>query len=238
MPTWGSILAELARPENLLPNGQRDHDKVRRKYLAALYQKTGRPVIAYASAFLEKPGSPGDLAIELGDLQGFMNAVAEIEDRNLDLIITSPGGSAEATESIVAYLRTRFDHIRAFIPVAAMSAATMLALGCDEIVMGAHSQLGPIDPQFTLSTPDGPRAAPGQAILDQFEKAKEELRNPQNIGAWLPILRAYMPGLLAMCEDQQELAKRMVREWLEQYMLRGDAERASKAQAAANWFAN
>jgi len=155
------------------------------------------------------------------------------------LIITSPGGSAEATESIVSYLRTRFDHIRAFVPVAAMSAATMLALGCNEIVMGAHSQLGPIDAQFTISTPDGPRSAPGQAILDQFEQAKAELRaDPQNLAAWMPILRAYLPGLIAMCRDQQEVAQRMVRQWLEQYMLRDVPDAETKASEAAAWFAN
>jgi hypothetical protein len=238
LPTWGDILDELKRPENLLPDGRPNHDRIRRKYLAALSQQTGRPVIVYSSAFLEKDTPSSAMAISLGDVQGFMNAVAGIEERHVDLVLTSPGGSPEATESIVAYLRTRFDHMRVFVPLAAMSAATMLALGCDEIVMGAHSQLGPIDPQFTLATPDGPRSAPGQAILDQFEEAKKECRDPQNIGAWIPILRAYLPGLLTLCRDQQELAKRMVREWLERYMLRDDPEARSKARAAAEWFAD
>jgi len=237
MGTWGEILDELTRPENRLPNGSPDFDKVRRRYLAALAQKTGRATIVYSTAFLDKDTS-SNVAIVLGDVQGFMNAVARLQQRELDLLISSPGGSAEATESIVAYLRTQFDHIRAIIPVAAMSAATMLALGADEIVMGAHSQLGPIDPQFVISTPDGPRAAPGQAILDQFEQAKKECRDPQNLAAWMPILRAYLPGLLAMCQDQRDLAKRVVRQWLEDYMLRGDPEAEKKAEAAADWFTN
>jgi len=237
MPAWADILKELTRPENALPNGSPGFDKVRRRYLAALAQKTGRATIVYSAAFLDKD-APSNVAITLGDIQGFMNAAAGLHDRRLDLLITSPGGSAEATESIVVYLRARFDHIRAIIPVAAMSAATMLALGCDEIVMGAHSQLGPIDPQFVINTPDGPRAAPAQAILDQFRQAKRECRNPQNLPAWMPILRAYLPGLLAMCRDQRKVARRMVRQWLEQYMLRDDPERARKAEDAARWFAN
>ncbi len=238
MPTWGDLVEELGRPENRLPNGQPNHDRVRRKYLAELFQRTARPVIVYGTAFLQKQSDVWDVSIELGDLQGFMNALAGISGPDLDLIITSPGGSAEATESIVSYLRTRFDNIRAFVPVAAMSAATMLALGCDEIVMGKHSQLGPIDPQFTIFTPDGPRMAPGQAILNQFEKAKTELQDPANIGAWMPILRSYLPGLLAMCEDQQAVAKTMVTKWLKQYMLRDDPDRDAKADTAAAWFAN
>ena len=174
MPTWGQILNECHCPDNSLPDGRPNYDAVRRRYLAALSQLTGRATIVYSTAFLDRD-TPGNAAlIQLGDLQGFMNAVAGVSQRELDLIITSPGGYPEATESIVSYLRTRFDHIRAIVPVAAMSAATMLALGCDEIIMGAHSQLGPIDPQFTITTPDGPRSAPGQVILNQFEQAKEE----------------------------------------------------------------
>jgi hypothetical protein len=208
-----------------------------RRYLLELYQLTGRPVIVYSSAFMDK--ASGDLAISLGDVQGFMNAVHGIDARTLDLMITTPGGSPEATESIVAYLRTRFDHIRAIVPLAAMSAGTMLALACDEIIMGGHSQLGPIDPQFTLPTPDGPRSAPGQAILDQFESAKQDFAaHPQNLAAWMPILRSLAPGLLAICDDQREVAKRMAQAWLQEYMLRDDVDREAKAKSAADWFAD
>lgn len=36
-----------------------------------------------------------------------------------------------------------------------MSAATMLACACDEIVMGKQSAIGPIDPQMTLTKANG-----------------------------------------------------------------------------------
>jgi len=72
-----------------------------------------------------------------------------------------------------------------------MSAATMMVLSCDEILMGHHSQLGPIDPQFTLMPLDRPRTAPAQAILDQFEMANQECApSSQVLVAWLPILRS------------------------------------------------
>jgi len=239
LPTWGDIVTEVNHSDNAQPNGSPNYDKVRRKYLVALSALTERPAIVYSSGFLDSDYPADDIAIALGDVQGFMNAVADLPKGPLDLLITSPGGSPEATESIIGYLRTHFDHLRAFVPVAAMSAATMLALGCDEIVMGAHSQLGPIDPQFTIFTPDGPRSAPGQAIIGQFEQAKSELRaDPQAIGAWMPILRGLLPGLLAMCRDQQEVSQRMVRKWLEEYMLHDDPDRTPKAAAAATWFAD
>src|SRR3990172_1934493 len=69
---------------------------------------------------------------------------------NLDLILHLPGGSAEVREAIVQYLRSRFTDIRVFIPQAAMSAASMLSCAANRIVMGSHSFMGPIDPQFVL----------------------------------------------------------------------------------------
>ncbi|MBQ6152900.1 MAG: hypothetical protein IJJ15_04055 [Ruminococcus sp.] len=36
-----------------------------------------------------------------------------------------------------------------------MSAASMLSCACDEIIMGKQSSIGPIDPQMTLTKPNG-----------------------------------------------------------------------------------
>lgn len=238
MPTWGEILKEINQSKSPQGTGP-DFDSVRRQYLRALHSLTGRSVILYSTAFLEaRPVAPAELQISLADMQGLMEAAANITECDLDLILHSPGGSAEAAESIVEYLRERFKHIRVFIPLAAMSAATMVALSGDEIVMGQHSQLGPIDPQFIISTPEGPRSAPAKAILDQFELAKEECRDPAKLAAWVPILRSYAPGLLTQCLNSRELAVTMVSNWLERYMFANDVERGSKANVIAGWFAN
>ncbi len=246
MPTWGELLKELnsldervrANPDEF--GGISAYDVLRRRYLSHLSKHTGRATIAYATSWMEpKPVSGDQLTINLGDVQGFMEAVSNVDEPELDLILHSPGGSAEAAESIVEYLRTRFDHIRVLVPVAAMSAATMVALGADEIVMGSHSQLGPIDPQFTIFTPEGPRSAPAQAIKDQFEMAKRECAaDAANVAAWLPILRAYGPGLLAQCDHQRGLAEKLVGQWLERYMFAGEADPAVRAASTASWFAN
>lgn len=157
----------------------------------------------------------------------------------LDLVLHSPGGSAEDTASLVRYLRGRYDHIRVFVPLAAMSAGTMWALAGDEIVMGAHSQLGPIDPQMRPSM--GSRFFPARAIVEQFEKAKKECKeDPAVLPAWFPILQQYGPGLLAECEDAERLAKRLVAEWLTSYMFKGTRNPGPKARATkvAEYFAD
>jgi hypothetical protein len=136
----------------------------------------------------------------------------------LDIIIHSPGGSAEATEALVVYLRSKFDHIRAIIPYGAMSVATMLACSANEVIMGKHSFIGPVDPQIIVNTRLGLQAVPAQAIIEQFERARQECKTPENLGVWIPILEQYGPALIVQCENAIELSRTLVAEWLEQYM--------------------
>jgi len=154
----------------------------------------------------------------------------------LDLILHSPGGSLEAAEQIVNYMRAKFSPIRAIIPQTAMSAATMLACACDEIVMGKQSALGPIDPQLTM--PHGNAqliTLPAQAILDEFEQAKAEiLQNPKLAAIWIPKLQALPHGILSRCTTTQQLAEQKVETWLKDYMKLSPEE----AAGAAKWLAN
>jgi hypothetical protein len=100
--------------------------------------------------------------------------------------------------------------------------------------MGNHSQLGPIDPQLV----SGAWQAPARAILRQFEQAKEECRDPALLGAWIPILQQYGPALIQQCEAAETLAKRLVQEWLEQYMFLQYSDRAERAERTADYFAD
>ena len=61
----------------------------------------------------------------------------------LDLMINSPGGSGEVAETIVemcrSFLFPKGGEFRVIVPEQAKSAATLIALGSDEIVMGYSS---------------------------------------------------------------------------------------------------
>lgn len=234
MPTWGEILLELQQSGPAF--GQPPNfDAVRRKYLAQLAALTGRATIIYYADWLTGGGMP--TAITLEDVQGFMEVRKDLQGPDLDLILHTPGGEAEATASIVRYLRDKFDHIRVFVPIAAMSAGTMWALAADEIVMGAHSQLGPIDPQ--LFVPTTGRFVPSRAIVEQFDRAKAECgADASAVAAWFPILQQYGPGLLAECEDAENLSRRLVCEWLESYMFRQEPDAPARAQRVAEFFAD
>jgi Serine dehydrogenase proteinase len=250
MPTWGDILKELQGPAletqrqirlGKLPANTPvviDFDGVRRKYLRSLFEHTGRPVILYASNWTSpKPGVDPDLvSIIPEDIQGFMEVMHGVPEGSMDLILHSPGGSGEAAESLVSYIRSKFGDVRVFVPHAAMSAATMLACSGNRIGMGKHSFLGPTDPQFTIATELGRQSYPAHAIVEQFERAKEECaKNPTVLPAWLPILRQYGPALIVRCQLARELSEELVTDWLAKYMMPGEPE---KAKGIAAFLAN
>jgi hypothetical protein len=230
LPTWGEILEEL-QTSALANNGVPDFDGIRRGYLGQLNGLTGRSTIIYYSDWLAG-GGPG---ITLEDMQGMMEVCRGMGRGPLDLILHSPGGSAEATASLVRYLRQQFSELRVFVPLAAMSAATMWALAANEIVMGAHSQLGPIDPQLVSARGN----IPARAVIDQFERAKRECsKDPSLLGAWLPIIQQYGPALIDQCYSAEELSRRLVREWIGTYMFAGQQNARRRAAQVARYFAS
>ena len=229
MPIWSEILADLAKRQ------PPDFDGVRRKYLVDLHRHTGRSIILYASGWLQRESPPGLVSIGDEDMQAFMEVSQGLENDRLDLLLHSPGGSPEAAEAIVSYLRSRFSHVRVIVPQLAMSAATMIACAADEIVLGKHSFLGPTDPQLLLHTALGVRAVPAQAVLDQFDRAQQECADPAKLSAWLPMLS---PDLLMQCESALEMSKELVTTWLKTYMFREMDDGSERAEAVSEWLAD
>lgn len=86
----------------------------------------------------------GDTAIQVIDI--IRTAPA---DAPIDVVLHTPGGIASATQQILHALKNHKGRKTAFVPYRAKSAGTMIALACDEIVMGSSAVLGPIDPQYS-----------------------------------------------------------------------------------------
>ena len=251
MPSWGEILTEIQAEQARIDVSRQQNpqdptlsrllgaDVVRKKYLTELASYTGRNVIVYASGWLQKPGLPADyIIVHPSDIDGFMEVVKSCDKtRPLDFILHSPGGSPEAAEHIVNYLRQKFSHIRVIVPNMAMSAATMMACAADVIMLARHSTLGPTDPQMTLRTNTGDRLIPAHALKADFEAAKIAAASKAYM-AWAPILGQYPPGLLAQCTSALKLTKLLMKNWLKTYMFKGEKNAAMKAARIAKFFAD
>ena len=180
MPSWGELLIELQPHKDAMGKEipALSFDDLRCKYIRLLSEKTGRNVISYYSGWL-KQNRDQNIDINDSDITGFMNALKGLDcTKGLDLILHTPGGNPTATEGIVKFLRTKFNNdIRVIVPQMAMSAGTMLACSAKEIIMGTHSCLGPIDPQYG--------GVPAYNIMQEFNDAKQNLEeDPKSKEYW------------------------------------------------------
>ena len=233
MPGWSELLWEFSQvsPEE---RNQFLNDKLRGavQRVSDLY---GRNVLYYASAFLQKPEAKRLVtSISREDINGFMAGVYGCTPANgLLLILHTPGGGLGAAQTIVEYLRSIFQQIDALVPTYAMSAGTMIALGCDRIIMGRQSQLGPTDPQIAFSG----KSYSAHSIARQFETAKADvLKDPILANAWAPILRFLSPALLEESRRTLDYCWDLVKGWLECYMFASDSNSATLASEVAEYF--
>jgi ClpP class serine protease len=246
VPNWGGILQQIqeAQAKEIALVNQANQESARRQFLSQpvhcinvvkrthllnLQKKTGRNIIAYYSGFLSKPNVRG-IEINDEDKNGFMAAVHGLpRSQGLDLIIHTPGGGITATQSIVDYLhkmyrinRNHAPDIRAIVPQIAMSAGTMIACSCKEILMGKQSNLGPIDPQVN--------GWPAYGVLKEFEKACKEVKDdPSRISVWQSILGQYRPTFLGHCKNAIDLSNAFVRKQLANVMFKGQPGAHKKA---------
>ncbi len=234
MPSWNDLLNEMNQQEVNARNAWL-LDKYN-SYLNDISRlRSGRNIIVYSSAFLQKPQiSPFYLQITHEEINGFMSVMHGMNwADDLTLILHTPGGVTNATETIVEYLRSKFDFIEVIIPTYAMSAGTMISLASDQIIMGRPSQLGPIDPQMQL----GGRLVSARAIVDQFERAKQDIsQDSTHAHLWAPILQSLGPALLQEAQNSLNYSERMVKKWLEKWMFKDKPNPKNLAKKAASYF--
>jgi hypothetical protein len=237
MPSWNDLVDELeSQPD------QEKEDWVNRRIHTALGEisriRGGRHILFYGSAFLQKPHLTGQyLQITHEDINGFMSCIYGMDwSKGLTLLLHSPGGVTNATETIVAYLSSKFQDIEVVIPTYAMSAGTMISLAANRLIMGRQSQLGPIDPQMPVQQ----RFVSAQAIVDQFERAKADVLNNRDLAhVWAPVLQSLGPALLQEARNALDYAESIVAEWLEKRMFAGvknPLSRKKKARQTARYF--
>lgn len=120
---------------------------------ARIEEIRNRPLIVYATSV--RSNSSANMASDV--IPEFIKQIELIpkDITDVDVLIVSNGGDPITSWRIMGILRERFERIGVLVPFVAYSAATLLALGADEIVMHPYSNIGPIDPQVTVSKPNG-----------------------------------------------------------------------------------
>lgn len=99
----------------------------------------------------------------------------------IDLVLYSAGGDTMVPWRLVSMIREYCDRFSVIIPYKAHSAATMISLGADEIVMSDMSELSPIDPStanvFNPIDPQNPQnriPISVEEVMSYFDLAKNK----------------------------------------------------------------
>lgn len=143
---------------------------------------------------------------------------------NLDIFLYSGGGDPDAAYKIVRMCREHCtDKLSVIVPFMAKSAATLLAIGTDEIVMGPPSELGPIDPQILDKASETWGATQSiRDCVDFLEQRFKDSDEPEKTSyVLMPILDKLNPFMIGKYERSVKMSKQYAQLLLEKGMLHG-----------------
>lgn len=165
----------------------------RRKLIREIESATGRTVLCYVSL------GP----ITTSDTYDLIRLLDTIESgASITLLLDSPGGMIDPAEKMVHLLWETCESpsgpggdLEIVVPHQAKSAATLMALGADRIVMSDSSELGPIDPQVPYSNSI---LVPAFALLRAYEEAERRCAEHPDNPAFADDFRAFDPVAVAV----------------------------------------
>lgn len=128
----------------------------RKELYKQLEQLRGHPVITYITS--SRVNANGNIAKDA--TREFVKQLQSFEEKptEIDLLINSNGGDGLTSWRIITLLREFLGpnaKITCLVPFYAFSAATLIAVGCDEIFLHPLACLGPVDPQMSVQGKDG-----------------------------------------------------------------------------------
>ncbi|TLZ39964.1 MAG: hypothetical protein E6K23_11425, partial [Gammaproteobacteria bacterium] len=132
--------------------------EARRALINRIQELRGSRVICFLTSL--RQNVPGLIAED--QVRVFFEHLQLLPERpveKLDIFLVSNGGQSTVPWRLTALFREFGSSIGVLVPYRAYSAATMVALGADEIVMHPFGELGPIDPtvQNEFNPKDGNR---------------------------------------------------------------------------------
>jgi hypothetical protein len=132
-----------------------------------------RPLIVYVTS--KRSGVPASMATDaLPFLIDQLDALPS-DAKAVDFMIASLGGDPMVAWRIMSLLRGRVENVAVLVPQSAYSAATLVALGANEIIMHPNSHLGPVDMQISTFTEGMTRQFSTEDIGAFIEFVREQL---------------------------------------------------------------
>lgn len=191
----------------------------RKALFLSLEKLLKRPVISYFTSFVHP------VSIDSGDVDIIEGMLLSMDLKNgLALFLSSPGGSGLAAERIINLCRQHSGtkEFYTIVPSRAKSAATMICMGASKIVMGPASELGPIDPQITITEGDKNKNFSVWTLVNSYKGLfTRATKSKGNLEPYLQQLANYDSREIAEFEREMELSEDIALRTLSAGMMQG-----------------
>lgn len=193
----------------------------RKKMLSKISQlRKDRDIVAIASNVM----SGTNAFIDYSDILPFQDQLSNLQKKEIDIILESPGGFVEIVEDLVHLIRKQYSKVGIIVLGTAKSAATIFTMAGDEILMGNMSSLGPIDVQLESNS----KRVSADSFLEGLDKIKKEITSDKTLDSvYNPILRNISPGEIQQCKNVQNFSKFLVKNWIVEYQYKNWNNHAS-----------
>jgi len=205
---------------------QNQGHETRQEIFRELERELKRPVVSYFTSF-KYPVMIDDSDADI--LEGVLQKMDL--SNGLAMIISSPGGDGLAAERIINICRSYSGtgEYWAIIPGKAKSAATMACFGASKILMGATSELGPIDPQLATVENDIVKRFSVYNIVKSYEQLfSKAVKEKGNLQPYLQQLANYDEREIEEFRAALSLSEDIAIRSLSSGMMNGEAQKNIK----------
>ncbi len=205
----------------------------------------GRPLIAYVTS--GRPGATGQITMDGARIIAEQLWTLPAGTKEIDLFINSFGGDGLASWRIVTMIRESLgpdSKITCLVPYYAFSAATLIAVGCNQIFMHPLATLGPVDPQITASAKDGSMQHFAYEDVTAYVKflkeeagLSEQAEKKELLG---PLVAQIAPSVIGGAKRASMQSKTRAERILKLHMGKEDKQKAEKIaeELSKNFFAH
>jgi hypothetical protein len=202
----------------------------RKKLYQELETYRKHPVISYITS--GRQNALGFISIDA--VRQFIKQLELLKEKpkEIDLLINSYGGDGLASWRIITLLREylgKEGKITCLVPFNAFSAATLMAVGCDEIFLHPWASLGPVDPQITANSKDGPQQFAYEDVSAYTNFLKEDAgitEQKEKVELLSPLVGQIAPSVIGAAKRASMQSITMAEKLLKLHMTGTEAQNA------------
>lgn len=216
----------------------------RKTLFSKLESIRGRPIVSYITS--GRPNAAGNIAQDA--IRQFIKQLEMFPEKpkDIDLFINSFGGDGLTSWRLITLLREYLGKdgtITCLVPFYAFSAATLIAVGCNEIFMHPMSCLGPVDPQMTVNKKDGPQQFAYEDVSAYTNFLREEAgitEQREKVELLSQLVNQIEPSVIGASKRASMQSIMMAERLLKLHMVGSDAQNAKNIaqKLSKNFFSH